>query len=59
MVDGTILADRARKLGPGSLRTASPGPASAIRGAAIAARKNAPFITEKPRDALPSQGLGL
>lgn len=61
MVDVSI-PDRALKLGPGSLRTTparveSPGSASAIKGAAIAARKNTLFITERLRDELPSQGL--
>ena len=52
-VDGSI-PDRASKLGPGSPRTASLSSASTIRGAATAARKNGLFITERPRDELPS-----
>ena len=52
-VDGSI-PDRASKLGPGSPRTISFGPASTIRGTAAAARKNGLFIRERPRDELPS-----
>ena len=53
------MPERVCKLEPGSLRTTpergeSPSSASAIRGEAIATKKSALFITEAPRDELPS-----